>query len=242
MSDRDYRERIFDAYLSRNRGPVPSFDADGAVAHGRYLARVLSDWLPRDREAAILDLGCGNGSVLHVLGTRGFTRLSGVDVSSEQVEIARQVCPAVAQSEAVDYLERRPAEFDLLLALDLIEHLGKDDVLPFLDACRRALRPGGRLILRTPNADSPFDSTIRYGDFTHEVCFNPHSLGWLLELCGFDCIEAREAGPRPLGIRSAGRFVLWRLLRRGIWLWNLIETGTGGSGVYTRVFFMSGTR
>jgi 2-polyprenyl-3-methyl-5-hydroxy-6-metoxy-1,4-benzoquinol methylase len=96
-------------------------------------------------------------------------------------------------------MERRQDTFDLITGFDVIEHLHKPEVLRFLDAAFRALRPGGRLVLQTPNADSPWGTMHRYNDFTHEVCFNPNALSRLLKLAGFDQVEAREAGPVSFG-------------------------------------------
>lgn len=238
----DYRTRIFDAYASRGRPESPAFDEAGAARRARYLARLLHGWLPARRDAPVADLGCGAGELLYALKTLGYTELLGVDTSAEQVALARQVVPAVTRGDVFELLGRSEERFELLTAMDVLEHLPKDRVLPFLDACRRALVPGGRLLLQTPNADSPMSPSLRYGDFTHEVCFSPDGLGWLLGLCGFERLERRECGPRPLGALSMGRFLLWQLLRQGIRLWNLAETGSAGSGVYTRVFLMTGVR
>ncbi len=239
---RDYRLRIYRKYVSRGQREVPPFDARASRRRGRYLRRVFKDWLPLDRDAAVADLGCGDGVALRFFKASGFEHLAGVDLSPEQVAIARRLVPDVVEGDVFDFLASRRQAFDLMIALDLIEHLSKEEILPFLEACRRSLRPGGRLILQTPNADSPLGTGIRYGDFTHEVCFNPHSLSWLMKLSGFGALECRELGPQPLGFLSLNRYLLWKLLRLGVELWNLVETGSAGSGVYTRVFLISGVR
>lgn len=58
--------------------------------------------------------------------------------------------------------------------------------------CWRALKPGGRLILQTPNADSPWALGVRYGDFTHEICLNPNSAQHLLTVGGSQRVAVRE--------------------------------------------------
>ena len=116
--------------------------------------------------------------------------------------------------------------------------------LAFLDGCCAALRPGGRLILQTPNAETPWGADIRYGDFTHEVCFRSNSLGRLMCLTGFVNIAGREQGPVPKGYSTAStvRWILWRLIRLSLQFYNVVETGAPGSGVFTRVFLMSGVK
>ena len=167
-----------------------------------------------------------------------------MDISPEQVRLARQVVPEVVEAGVQDFLAAHPAAFDLMAGLDIIEHFAKDEVLNFLDGCISALKPGGRLILQTPNAESPWGSSIRYGDFTHEVCFTPHSLAHLLTLCGFTAIEPRETGPVPWGysLNSTLRYVPWRFMRFFVMAGNLVETGDPGSGIFTRVFLISATK
>jgi SAM-dependent methyltransferase len=165
-----------------------------------------------------------------------------VDVSPDQVALARQVVPAVDRGDALAYLEGHRDAFDLIVGLDIIEHFDKDEVLRFLDGCHSALRPGGRLILQTPNADSPWGTTIRYGDFTHEICFQHNSISRLLRLCGFEQIEVREQGPVPWGysLTASFRWAIWQCIRFGLSVYNLAETGSLGSRIFTRVFFATG--
>lgn len=235
-----YRSRIYARYASvaqnADQGTdlapgLPEMDRWG-TAYDAY----LRGWLPTAREAPIVDVACGGGRLLRFFTQRGFTRVTGVDVSPEQVAMARRVHPEVLQADVVEFLESHRDTFALITAFDILEHLNKDEVLRFLDACYGALRPGGQLMIQTPNADSSSGMSVRYGDFTHETCFTPHSLAWLLRLCGFDSVAAREQGPVPHGAASSVRYLLWRLLRLSLLARNLVETGSRGSGILTRVF------
>ncbi len=239
-----YRERIYENYASNFQDAGPQFDVAASRAWGRAYRHYLRRWLPAHREAAILDVACGGGGLLHFFKEQGYTRLEGVDLSPEQVALARQVVPDVACENAIDFLERRQNAFDLITGLDIVEHLQKPEVLRFLDAAFRALRPGGRLILQTPNADSPWAAALRYGDFTHEVCFNSNALGRLLKLAGFGGIEFRELGPVPLGYSLAAtlRAGVWQVFRLVLKIWNLAEIGSSGSGIFTRVFVISAVK
>ncbi len=241
-SETDYRSRIYAQYVTRGDGPSQSFDPHTARRWGRSYHHYLRGWLPANRDAAILDIACGSGGLLFFFHEQGFHNLSGVDVSPEQVRIARDIAPNVVEGDLFEFLQSHPDSFDLITALDVVEHQKKDDVLRLLDLCHAALRPGGRLVLQTPNAESPFGFSVRSADFTHEVCFTSYSLGWLLKLCGFGEVAARETGPPPFRWLSLGRYLLWRVIRGFIKLWNIVETGAAGSGVYTRVFLISGVK
>lgn len=233
------REAIFASYGRDWQDATEAFDTAAAGRWGRAYACYLRGWLPARREAAIADLACGQGRLLHWLKLRGYTNLSGVDIAPDQVALARQVVPAVDQADVLEWLARHPERFDLLIGLDIVEHFARDEALRFLELCWGALKPGGRLILQTPNADSPFGLQIRYGDITHEWAYNVSQLTRLLRRAGFTAIEPREQGPVPWGysLVSTARFVIWRVIRAGLQLWNLAETDAR-LPVLTRVFLI----
>jgi SAM-dependent methyltransferase len=208
------------------------------AAHGAAIRARVARWLPEDRDAPILDIGCGPGIFLALLDSLGYTRVTGVDLSGEQVALARAACPraTVLQGDAREVMARNPGHFALITGFDIVEHFGKDELFPLLETIHAALRPGGRVLLQTPNAASPWGLALRYGDLTHETCFDPRSLGHALRMSGFGEIEARECGPWVHGLKSLVRVALWQAMRAGMAAWNLVETGSTGGGVYTRVF------
>ncbi len=236
MSHTEYRKRIYARYATQRKQEVFAPTAKD-YAHNAYpiIAR-LRDWLPADRSSKCLDVGCGAGFLLFTLKQAGYWNIAGMDVSPEQVQLARQVCPDVFEADAVEFLRAHTAEYDLVIALDVIEHLRKDELFGFLDALFGALRPGGRAIFQTPNAESPWGLSLRYGDLTHEISFDPQSLSHALRLSGFGDFEARECGPYVHGLKSFVRSCLWKIIRASLAIWNLVECGTIGSGIYTRVF------
>lgn len=220
------------------------FNEAAAVSWSRAYAHYLRGWLPASYDARVADIACGGGKLLFFFLRHGYRRTEGVDISPEQVSLARQIIDKVVVGDATEFLEARPSQFDLLIALDVIEHLRKDEVMRFLDACSKALRPGGRLIIQTPNAESPWGLSLRYADFTHEVAFGPDVLHHLFSMAGLSKIEARELEPVPVGysLLSTIRYCLWCCVRTGIKIRNLIEAGSPGSGIFTRVFLISGIK
>lgn len=240
----DYRARIYERYASRFQSAPGVFDVEAARRWGKAYRHYLRGWLPEHCDACILDVACGGGKLLQFFLDAGYTDVNGVDLSPEQVALARQVTPNVAQANVLDYLAEHPGRFDLLSGLDIIEHFRKHEVLQFLDLCIAALKPGGKLVLQTPNAESPWMTSVRYGDFTHELGFNSNALSRLLGLVGFEAIEAREQGPIRWGysVASTLRWGVWQGIRAGLKVWNIVETGNPGNGVFTRVFVTKGVK
>ena len=236
----NYRDKIYEKYSTvfQGKDAALTFDTASADAQAEVLEKRFAAHLPTDKNAAIAELACGGGNFLYFLKSRGYTNLTGIDISPQQVALARQVIPQVEEGNLIAFLEKNPERFDLITAFDLIEHLTKDEVLSFIEKAYTALKPEGKLLLQTPNGDSPFVGTVLYGDFTHEICLNPASISKLLKLCGFADIACHEMGPVVHGFVSWIRRLLWWKVRLMLKFIHLIETGSAGSGIFTRVFYV----
>lgn len=235
----EYRARVYERYASAIKGSAGQFDPLAAQRWAAAFRHYLRGWLPQDRSARIADLACGDGRLLYLLQKAGYTAVLGVDISPEQTALAKQVHDRVEQADVLEFLGDREGQFDMVFGLDIIEHLTKDEALRFLELAHRALAPGGRLVLSTPNAASPFGAARRYGDFTHEIAFSPASLAGVCRVVGFERFETRELGPYPHGGLSLARCVLWRILRLLLVFYNYVEIGIPGDGALTRDFLIS---
>jgi SAM-dependent methyltransferase len=238
-SSEEYRRSIYGTYLSGStRHPGWAGSQENYLQWALGARQRLRGWLPSDRTTPILDLGCGAGNVLFLLERLGYTDLTGVDMSPEQIALARKWSPnaTIIEGDVREILRRYPGRFGLITGIDLLEHFRKDEIISLLGEILAALRPGGRVIIQTPNAGSPFMGTVVYGDFTHESCFTPISLAEMLGRAGLGDFEARPSGPVVHGLKSFIRWGIWRCVELLLRLWNVAETGSRGSGIYTRVF------
>lgn len=229
-----WKQRLYMGYVSTGQatGQAAAPGSEPAmvdVARYPHLVALLRRVLPAERDVRILDLACGHGPLLACGRALGYTQLAGVDVSSEQVALAhRSGLDQVVCQDLFEYLQGRKDAFDVVFALDVLEHLTRAELLDCLDAVHAALRPDGKLVIHVPNAEGLFGMRMRYGDLTHETAFTATSMAQLLRATGFDRIECREEVPHVHGAKSLVRHILWRTLTLPARLLLLAETGTGG--------------
>ncbi|WP_052348336.1 class I SAM-dependent methyltransferase [Imhoffiella purpurea] len=222
-----YRQRIYASYVNARKEPLAPRTLAGLETRMPYLRHMIRRYLPSDRRAAILELGCGHGALLYALLQAGYTQARGVDGSAEQVEAAKQLgVIGITQGDVMTALsDTGTASVDVIITFDFIEHLTKSELIPFVDEVHRVLRPGGRWILHVPNGESPLAGKIRYSDFTHELAFTRTSLTQLLKASGFSDVDCFEDRPVPHGLRSLIRAILWRIIRIFLVFYIAVETG-----------------
>lgn len=102
---------------------------------------------------SILDVGCGGGLVCEPLCRLG-AKVTGVDGSEPTVEIAKAHGILMGldidyQARTVESLAEKGEMFDVVLALEIVEHVA--DVPTFVEACARVVKPGGLIIFSTLN-------------------------------------------------------------------------------------------
>ncbi|MBR8833974.1 MAG: class I SAM-dependent methyltransferase [Stigonema ocellatum SAG 48.90 = DSM 106950] len=235
----NYRERLYETYVSGNKQFLRDLLPNPQKQDARNiinLRHAIASWVKQvPRTGKVLDVACGSGNILNLLQVEEFTNLYGVDISLEQVQIARLQFPQVVCADAMEYLLSNPNKFCLVTAFDILEHFNKEEAIKFLEAIHSALLPGGRLILQLPNGDSPFAGGIVYGDLTHEVTYTTVSLKHILFACGFSEPQFQEHGPQPTSLKGVIRYGIWGILRQIIRLIHLVETGGPSTEVYTRV-------
>ena len=227
--------RVVENYFKTTSASGSAVDDATYEASVVGLKRRMGDWL-EVRGQIVLDLGSGTGELCRCATEAGAVSVTGVNLSAEEIEFARTKCGAsFIQGEIEAYLRAAPeASVDRVYALNILEHLGKDQLVGVLEGVHRVLKPGGSLVVMVPNATSPFGGMTRYWDFTHEIAFTPSSVRQLARLVGFkNDVEFRECGPIPYGVVSGIRYLLWQAMRLGIWFRLMVELASSKGGIYT---------
>ena len=210
----DYRETFYNSYVSRYKGTTSQLSGDSLTP---YFAMWKFKFLPLFKglgpESTILELGCGPGYMLEFLTRCGFRQVKGIDVSSEQIEQANRRGCVAEVADVYEFLKDKHDTFDVILALDFVEHFHKEELLELALLIFTSLKKGGRLILQTPNGQGLFARQIVYGDITHITIFTPASLQQLLSESGFDNFRFSETSPTPQNMKGRLRLLLWQLVK-----------------------------
>lgn len=239
MDKSGYRSRIYNRYVSARSVPLAPDTINGLKSRAPYIRRLIQRHFPADRGATILDLGCGHGAIVHFAREVGYTNVEGVDGSPEQVAVARQLgIDGINEGDLLKTLAALPAASrDCIVTFDVIEHFTRDELIGLVDHVQRVLKPGGRWIIHTVNGESPFAGRVRFGDLTHELAFTRTSIAQLLLASGFREVRSYEDEPIPHGLKSLIRWVLWKIIRTGLRLYLLAETGdTGRDAIFSQNF------
>lgn len=239
MADPDYRQRLLTSYVSTHTSV--SGAAAGLDRRRPFLDRLVREHFPADRNAAVLDLGCGHGAILWAARRAGYTNLTGVDASPEQVAEARKLgILGVRQGDLkTELADTASASQDVVILFDLLHYFTPAEQMAMADDVRRVLKPGGRWILHLPNGEALFEGRMRYWDILATGSFTRASIGQLLRACGFTDIRCFEDKPVVHGVKSAARWILWQLIRACARLVLAAETGESGrDAIFSQVFLV----
>lgn len=189
---------MFEPALAEASDHFPQEDVERLAsleeAHFWFRARngiilwALSTYFPDAR--ALLEVGCGTGTVLSSIST-GLPRLTltGGDLLLNALTVARSRVPDAALAQ-VD-VRRLPYvdEFDVICALDVLEHVDED--AEAIEQIRLALHPGGGVVVSVPQHKWLWSAADEYG--RHRRRYTRSSLLRLLESNGFETLRATSS-------------------------------------------------
>jgi O-antigen chain-terminating methyltransferase len=174
------------AFEARMRGSR----ADVRDRQRRYLADFAD-------AAPVLDVGCGRGEFLSLLGGAGIEAV-GVDSDPDMVEACRSEGLAVEHDDAVAYLERlEDGSLGGVFAAQVVEHLPPGPLVRLLELVCAKLSPGGVFVAETMNPLSFVALKNYFADLTHAQPLVPETLVMLARQAGFRSTELRFLNPPP---------------------------------------------
>lgn len=172
----------------------------------RHFGADPSDFRPLAGKSA-LDIGCGAGLLTEPLARLG-AKVTGIDAASENIKAARahaeQSGLAIEYRDG-DFLDMELGQFDLITAMEVIEHV--TEPIRFLAGLALRLAPGGLLILSTPNRTAAsrlllVEAAERLGQVprgTHDwnKFIMPAEMDELATACGLSLIDRTGIGFSP---------------------------------------------
>lgn len=209
-SDREERSELFGRAYSELYASLPWLkQAEAAVPESDWAFKYayLLELLP-PAPAEVLEVGSGGGGLIAYLSRSGY-RCIASDVTDQRADLLIRQCPGLrwVVADAVGFADQIPAASQMAVISDqVVEHLHPDDVLRHFEAVRRALRPGGRYVLRVPHATAgPGDVSQVFGADSaqgmHLKEYSYREIGLLGRAAGFDRIDGYLLWPdrlRPL--------------------------------------------
>lgn len=157
-----------------------------------YFEAEIFGRLGRSGGARIVEIGFGNGHLLACAARRGH-QVTGVEANGVLGKRATDAGYEVRHSVA----DLPSDTFDAAVALDVIEHIPNHEMAGFLGEIRRSLKPGGLVILRFPNGDSPFGRAYQHGDVTHVNVVGTIKIRYFANAAGLEVVDvANPSTPR----------------------------------------------
>ncbi|MBI2278847.1 MAG: class I SAM-dependent methyltransferase [Candidatus Brennerbacteria bacterium] len=231
----NYQDKFYAQYVSTHTLSLYGAESLESIRE-RFFAwkKYFGEFLPKDSNARILDLGCGSGSLVYWLHEMGFRNAEGIDVSGEQVAQASTLgIKHIRRGNVSEFLKANVGIYDAIFAQDLMEHLTKPEILDIAESVHKSLKENGVFIIQTLNAENLLWGRLRWGDFTHETAFTKSGIGQVLRVSGFRAIEVHPQRPVVHGLKSLARYVVWRVFELIMHAYLIVETGSS-HGIFTQ--------
>jgi SAM-dependent methyltransferase len=182
--------------------PAPVFDYE------TFEARFRPEESVRERQQSyvellhgrerVVDLGCGRGELIEMLGEQGVPAY-GVEIDRDFISYLEDKGIEVVAKDAVAHLaELEPGAVDGIVASHLVEHLPPAALTSLVSLAAEKIGEGGILILETPNPESLVAGSVNFHrDLTHVRPIHPDTLSFLCESAGFSQVEIQRLSPVP---------------------------------------------
>lgn len=161
-----------------------------------HIRRTIDDLGLAPSEFRLVDIGCGRGEWLELLRDEGI-EAQGVDTNRAMIKTCKSFHLSVTEGDGLAFLKKqRPRSFTGISAFHVIEHLPLEAILDFFNLAQRGLKPGGILILETPNPENFRVGAYTFNfDATHCKPVPPELMRFYGEQSGLEPIETIKLNP-----------------------------------------------
>lgn len=157
---------------------------------------LFSKYKKPSKNQPILDIGCGRGELLSLLGSNGF-RAIGIDINSAMVKDCLAKGFEVVEGNAIDYLSSaNPGTFSVITGFHIVEHIEFSELLNLFSQCYKAIDDKGFVLFETPNPENVYvGANTFYYDPSHLKPLPPGLLKFAMETVGFSDVSIKALHP-----------------------------------------------
>ncbi|HIL78914.1 MAG TPA: class I SAM-dependent methyltransferase [Methylococcales bacterium] len=174
----------------------------------------LLEELEKNTSRVALDIGCGRGEWLGLLGKRQWQAV-GIDLNAVMVESCQKQGLNAQEQDALTYLTSLPDQSQsLITGFHIAEHISFDSLLEIIQQAYRVLLPQGVLVLETPNPENLQVGTHTfYMDPSHRHPLPPQLLQFSAQEQGFLQVDIRRMNGalKPENKMAFGDHIQWFL-------------------------------
>lgn len=173
--------------------------------------------LPEDKNARILDFGCGDGRVLRFLHAKGYRNLTGADIYPDNWnELAHLNANLIPIKDSKEFLISQNEKFDFIVVKDVIYYFNNDNVIEITSLLKNALKPGGKIIFEIFNGSLMTGPYIKYKDVGIKLILTERSLKQIIDYSGLKLESIYGSNQRP---RTAKGWIFYAMNK--IWCLQL---------------------
>ncbi len=179
-------ENFYATFTDRHRGSRALVKSRLAAAYLPFIEPLKQLYA----DCTALDLGCGRGEWLELLEEHGF-KPRGIDLDEAMLTACRERGFSVEKQDAIGALMTLADESQVIVSgFHIVEHIPFEALQTLVREAMRVLKPGGLMILETPNPENILVSTSGFFlDPTHQRPIPLHLLAFLAEYYGFARIK-----------------------------------------------------
>jgi len=182
---------LFKNYISNRFKDRTDFSEKKLKLEFNSYDRNYQEYLPKNKNANILEIGFGTGYYLKYLLAKGYKDIYGIELSDGETEFVKnKIFNKVECVESTEvFLNQHQSKYDFIYMSQVLEHIPKENTINLLNKIKKSLKNEGTLIINTPNIKNPFNIYVLGADFTHEFIFSPESLSQVCKVADFSNIK-----------------------------------------------------
>lgn len=151
---------------------------------------------------SVLEIGCGSGNFLRYLRQKGHSEIVGIDMDDQLADALSDINDVEIHLDDVANILKTTLQgraFDRVVLFDVLEHIDLPVLRDLMTSLHNHIAPGGKVLIRVPNIESPWGLKMHFGSFDHVTELGPGRLHELAKMTNWAC-DGCFAQP-PMGKR-----------------------------------------